>query len=232
MAKKKKIKRKELLKEPDEFLTFSSRLFNWIVTHQRQLYTAGIVVAGLFLLYMGGYFYYRHMNKKAQELYNTAYEALASNMKPDTNTKDWAKTQDLFQKVIHDYSLSKASRLALPQAAYAAYRQKKYDDAIGLYEKFLSKIGDEPNYSMLTQMALAACYEKKGSMDKAIQLLEPLSQEKANPFRELAMLNLARVYLLAHRTEDSKKVLEEFVKEFPDSPFLPMAKALLPSVGS
>ncbi|RLB85302.1 MAG: hypothetical protein DRH15_03580 [Deltaproteobacteria bacterium] len=227
MAKKKKIKRKELLKEPDEFLTLSSRLFNWIITHQRQLYAAGIIVASLFVLYMAGYFYYRHINRKAQALYNVAYEALASNMKPSTDAKAWAKTQELFQEVINRYSLSKASCLALSQAAYAAYRQKKYDEAIALYEKFLSKIGDEPNYRMLIQMALAACYEEKGEIDQAIQLLELLSEEKANPFRELALINLARVYRLANKVEDSKRVLKEFIVAFPDSPFLPMEKALL-----
>jgi len=227
MAKKKKIKRKELLKEPDEFLTLSSRLFNWVTTHQRQLAYAGVAVAGLFVLYVAGYLYYRHLNKEAQGRYNAAYEAMAANMKPDSDPKAWEKTESLFMEVVNRYSLSRVSRLALPQAAYAAYRERKYDEAIKLYQQFLSKIGEEADYQMLTQMALAACYEAKGDYSKSIQLLEPLSQEKANPFRELAMISLARVYRLADRSKDSKRTLKQFIEEFPNSPFLTLAKALL-----
>jgi len=227
MAKKRKIKRKELLKEPDEFLTLSSRFFNWVTTHQRHLAYVGIVVAGLFVLYMAGYFYYRHVNKEAQGRYNEAYELLASSMKPDAKLKSWEKTEDLFMEIINKYSLSKVSRLALPQAAYAAYRQKKYDEAIGLYKKFLAKMGQEADYRMLTQMALAACYEEEKDYGRSIQLLEPISQEKANPFRELAMIGLARVYRLADRKEDAMRTLKVFVVQFPDSPFLPIVKALL-----
>ena len=132
-------------------------------------------------------------------------------------------------EIINKYSLSKVSRLALPQAAYAAYRLNKYDEAISLYNKFLSKMGQEVDYQMLTQMALAACYEAKKDYGKSIQLLEPISQEKANPFRELAMIGLARVYRLAERKEDATRTLKDFVEQFPGSPFLPLAKALLSS---
>ena len=232
MAKKKKIKRKELLKEPDEFLTLSSRLFNWFTTHQKQLTYAGIVVAGLFVLYIGGYLYYRHINKVAQAKYNTAYEALADNIKPDFDPKAWEKTKKLFMEIVTKYSLSKVSRLALPQAAYAAYRQGSYEQAIKLYKKFLSKMSNETNYQMMAQMALASCYEEKKDYSKAAQLLEPISQEKANPFRELAMMSLARVYRLAKRNEDSKRILKQFIEEFPNSPFLPLAKALLGSASA
>ncbi len=227
MAKKKKIKRKELLKEPDEFLTFSSRLFSWVTTHQRQLAYAGVVVVGLFALYIGGYLYYRHINKVAQSKYNDAYQALAAGMKPDANPKTWEKTEKLFMQVITKYSLSRVSRLAFPQAAYAAYRKGHYGEAIKLYKRFLSKVSNETNYQILTQMALASCYEEKKDYARAVQLLEPISQEKANPFREFAMMSLARVYRLAKKDKESKRILKQFTEEFPDSPFLPMAKALL-----
>lgn len=229
---KKKIKRKELLKEPDEFLTFSSRLFYWIHTHQRHLAYAGAVILGLFALYMAGYFYYGHLNKQGQTHYNLAYQTMTSNMKPDNDPKKWEEAERLFKKVVKDYSLSKVSRLALPEAAYAAYRQKRYDEAISLYANFLHKIGDDPQYRILTQIALATCYEAKGELAKAAKQLEPITQDMTSPFRELAMMNLARVYRLEHKQKDAKKILEQFVKQFPDSPFLPMVKAILSAAHS
>ena len=210
-------------------MTLSARLFNWVTSHQRELAYAGVVVAGFVVLYMAGYLYYGHVTKEAQARYNAAYRAMTASMKPDSDSKQWQKTKSLFMEVVNKYSLSKVSRLALPQAAYAAYHEKKYDEAIRLYEQFLSKIGEEADYRGLTQIALAACYEAKGDYPRSIQSLEPLSQERANPYRELAMISLARVYRLSDRPNDCTRVLKQFVKDFPNSPFHPLAKCLLAS---
>ena len=54
MAKKRKKTRKELLKEPDEFITLSSKLIGFGVEHKNQLiYGLGIIVA-LALIVSGG----------------------------------------------------------------------------------------------------------------------------------------------------------------------------------
>ena len=46
MAKKRKKTRKELLKEPDEFMTLSGKLIKFAVEHKKQLtYGLGIILA-------------------------------------------------------------------------------------------------------------------------------------------------------------------------------------------
>ena len=48
-----------------------------------------------------------------------------------------------------------------------------------------------------------------------------------DPFKETVMLSLARLYRLDNQTEKAKEILKEFVEQYKDSPFLPMAKAYL-----
>ena len=137
------------------------------------------------------------------------------------------KSEDLFDRVIDEYGLSKAARLALPQLAYLKFADKKYDEAIALYEEFANEVSEDRDYQSLTNLALAACYEAKGDLKKAIENLNPILDRADDPFRETAMFSVARLDRLDGQPDKAKKILEEFVEQYKTSPFLPMAKAQL-----
>ncbi len=224
---KKKVKRKELLKEPDEFLTFSARAFNWVSTHRNQLVTAAVIIGVLIGLYVAGWGYWRYTNKKAQEAYNQAYSILLKSLHPDASPEEWKKAEEGFKRVFEDYGLSKVAPLALPEAAMAAYLQGRYDEAIKLYKKFLGEMGQETLYQTLTRLAMATCFEAKGDPASAKEVLQEVLNGPDGPFKALAHLSLARVYSSTTEEDKAKKSLEQFLKQLPDSPFVPVAKAML-----
>ena len=206
---KKKITRKQLLKEPDEFLTLSGKAFNYARTHGKQLQYLGIALGVFALLLLGGYFYYGYVNKKGQETYNEAYEVFKKDFKSGSNLADLKKAGALFEKVVDKYGLS------------------KYDGAISLYRKFLDDVSGNNRYESLARLALAACYEQKGEFETAIITLRPIVEEKGNPFGEPALFHLGRLYRLNHQASEEKKAIEEFIKTYKNSPFLPMVQAHL-----
>ena len=224
---KKKITRKELLKGTDEFLSFSSKAVNFISIHMRELKIVGLAIAILAVAYLGLTTYLRYVNKNGQNAYNTAYHSLAKEMKPDANPDNLRKSEELFRKVTDEYGLSKAARLALPQIAYLKFLDKKYDEAIVLYQKFFDKVLGNTEYESMANLALAACFEAKGDLKTAIETLIPVVETHDNSFREAAKLSLARLYRLDHKPEKAKEILKEFAQEYTDSPFLPLAKAHL-----
>lgn len=224
---KKKITRKELLKGTDEFLSFSSKAVNFISIHMRELKIVGLAIAILAGAFLGLTTYLRHVNKNGQNAYNTAYHSLAKEMKPDANPDNLRKSEELFRKVTDEYGLSKAARLALPQIAYLKFLDKKYDEAIVLYQKFFDKVSGNTEYESMANLALAACFEAKGDLKAAIETLIPVVKTPDNSFREAAKLSLARLYRLDHKPEKAKEILKEFAQEYTDSPFLPLAKAHL-----
>ncbi len=223
----KKTTRKELLKGTDEFLTLSSKAVNFITTHLRELKYAGFAIAILVVAYLGVTTYLRYVNKNGQNAYNTAYQTLTKEMKPDANPDNLRKSEELFIKVTDDYGLSKVARLALPQIAYLKFLDKKYDEAIVLYRKFLDKVSGNTEYELMANLALAACFEAKGDLKTAMETLIPVVEVPDNSFREPAMLSLARLYRLDNRPEKAREILNEFVEQHADSPLLPFAKAQL-----
>jgi predicted negative regulator of RcsB-dependent stress response len=223
----KKISRKELLKGTDEFLTFSGKAVNFMTTHQRELKYAGVVIAILVVAYLGITTYLRYVNKNGQNAYNTAYQTLTKEMKPDANRDNLLKSEELFSKVTDDYGLSKVAQLALPQIAYLKFLDKKYDEAIGLYQKFLDKVAGNTEYELMTNLALAACFEAKGDLKSATEILIPVIEIPDSSFSEPAMLSLARLYRLDNKPEKAREILNKFVEQHLDSPLLPFAKAQL-----
>jgi len=223
----KKLTRKELLKETDEFLTLSNRVVMFFNAHLRGLKYCGIAIAVIVAGYLAVYGYMRHINKSGQEVYNMAYDTLTDNLDPDVTPEKLKKAEELFERVIDEYGMSKAARLALPQIGHVKFAEKNYDDAILYYDKFAAEVSGDKEYETLTSLALAGCYEAKGDMKKAILLLSSIVDAPDNLFRETAMLSLERVYRIDNQPEKATEILKKFVQEYKTSPFLPMALARL-----
>ncbi len=224
---KRKLSRKELLKSPDEFLTISARVARYLSSHIRELKYAGAAVAVIIAVYIGVTMYIGSVNNKGQEAYNLAYYNLAEEGKLFPDSEELKESEELFRRVIEEHGMSKAAELALPQIAHAEFVNGNYDEAEDLYGKFLKKFSWDSRYKSLTSVALAACYEARGKIKTAIEILEPVLNERDNPFRESAMLSLARLYRLDNRMEQEKAILKDFIESYRDSPFLPMAQARL-----
>lgn len=224
---KKRLSRKELLKGTDEFLSFSSRAVNFFNDHLRELKYVGIGVAVVIVGYLSIYTYVQHVDKKGQETYNLAYEILIQGKGPAASLEDQEESAKLFQKVVDDYGMSEAARLALPQVAHIQFLEGDYDQAIEHYDRFAEALSDTEAYKGLNRLALAACYEAKGAYKEAVDMLSPVVKSQDNPFRESAMLSLERVFRLDGQTQRAEGLLKEFVQTYPNSPFLPMAKARL-----
>jgi outer membrane protein assembly factor BamD (BamD/ComL family) len=224
---KKKTTRKDLLKTEDEFLTLSARAVNYYNAHVFLFKIIGVAVAVIAVAYIALHFYLRSVNKKGQHSYNMAYYALTQKMEPQVDSETLKESEALFQELRDKYGLSKVARLALPQIAYIKFVEKDYDEAIALYKEFLGEISGDAEYESLTRLALATCYEAKGDLKASVETLEDILNRADNPFKESAMLSLARVYRLENKNEKSKAILKEFIEKYPTSPFLPLAKAHL-----
>lgn len=224
---RKKATRKELLKSPDEFMTFSSRAIEFYRAHQKQFQYAGMAVCLIILAYLGFNTYMRYVNRKGQAAYNEAYYTLMKKVRPNMTAQDLKKAEELFDKVRREYGLSKAARLAIPQVAYGKFAEKKYDEAIALYREFLENVSGDREYESLTLLALGACYESKGDLKAAMDILNPLIHLQDNPFRDMALMSLARLYRLENRPEKEKELLKQLVEQYPESPYYPIAKSRL-----
>ena len=222
----KKVTRKELLREEDEFTTFSGQAILFFREHSRQLNYVMIGMAAVALIYLGFNFFVGRTNKKGQDVYNQAFYSLTQSRVSGATTVP-LQAEEEFQRVLDDFSLSKVSRLARPQLAQMKFQKGEYDEAVALYQEFLKDASDQPLYQSLARLGLAACYEAKGEYQKATEILAKMANDPGDPFKAQAMLDLARVYRLSDQGDKSKEILSAFVTDYETSPFVPFAKAHL-----
>jgi tetratricopeptide (TPR) repeat protein len=223
---KKRVTRKELLKGPDEFLTFSERALIYMRGHIRQIKLAGAAVGIILLAVFALQTYLHSVDRKGQTAYNEGYYLLVENLNPDADPEKWKKAGESFQQVIREHGRSKVAPLSFPQMGLVDFLTGDYDQAIASYQAYIQKAPNNSFYRPLASLALASCYEAKGELKSAIEVLSPM--EKGNiPFKEPVLLSLARVYRLDDQHEKAKGVLRSFIETHADSPYISLAKAQL-----
>ena len=226
---KQKTSRKELLKGPDEFVTFSAGAAEFIRTHQQQLRYIGYVVLAIVVAYFALHIWMGHVNKMGQMAYNAAEEDMrAWMMKSDPDPEAMKKSGELFSEVIENHGMSNAAPLASALAAHVKVLEKDYPQAIVLYKNFLDEFSGDTQYETLGRLALTSCYEASGDLKTALETLSPMVGKTVDsPFREMAMWHLARLYRLNNQPEKELEMLKEFTEQYTNSPFHTMAKARL-----
>ena len=196
-----------------------SKYFNYT------LYSALIVL----ILCIGIYGYISYENKKAEKEYNAALKMLFENLEKGANNERINKALDMLKHIIKRYPFSRSSELSKAFVGYIYFIKGDYKNALIFYEKFKSKCPESiPEYRCLSELAISSCYEAKKDIKSAIRILKKfLDEYPKSPFREFALLNLARLYELDNNINSSKEAIKKFIKEYPQSPFFYMAKAKL-----
>jgi tetratricopeptide (TPR) repeat protein len=224
---KKRVTRKELLRKEDEFVSLSTRIYQFVVEHRVQIQWAAICVVAIIVIIVGISLYFRHLNQKALAAYNIAFKSLVSDSSSQAAEESIQRATEELDRLIREYGWTKVATLAIPQLAYLKFGQGNYDEAISLYETYLEKIKTGSIYQPMAYFGLAACYEAKGEYQSAIRYLNKIIENDTSFLKEEAMFSLGRVYELSGRRELSKDTFRSFVSQFPQSPLLPLAKAHL-----
>ena len=224
---KKKTTRKELLKKDDEFISLSTRFFEYVSTHGKQIQYLTVSVMIIIAIVIGISFYFKHLNKKSLAAYNLAYTNLVSDSSSDISEDTITKSIEELDSLIKKYGWTKMATLAIPQLAYLKFGQGKYDEAISLYQTYLNKDKSSSIYHLMAHFGLAAAYEAKSEHQSAIQHLKKIIDDENNFLKEEAMFSLGRLYALSGQQEMSKKIFTDFINQFNESALVPLAKANL-----
>jgi predicted negative regulator of RcsB-dependent stress response len=212
-AQKKSISRKELLKKPDEFITTSNKIANWVTAHYQKVIWMGAVV----VLGAGAFFGYRaydaHQEKQGREAYFTALE---SSEIPQRIKK--------LSSVTADYSGTQGAQKAWISLGHLYYQQKDFTRALTAYRSALSQGKLPPEFQSLINESLAYVLEEKGDLKGAADAFSQLLKGSDPLLKENANLNLARVQVKLGQTKEAKSTYQAFLKSFPDSIYAPLVR--------
>lgn len=224
MAAAKKKSRKELLKEPDVVLTWSTRLLA-VVAEYKIAIICGVVglmaVAALF----SGYQYYDHRQEaKAGVLIDEAlakYERLRSGESPEQAVK--AVGED-FKRIIasHGSRLSgDTARLIYANLLYAA---GDFPQAADLYRALQGRFNDFPLIRFQVTQSLGYTLVALQDDAGAARVFE-MALAAADPrLADGVLYELGTIYARLGETEKSTATLNRILSDHPDSVYIALVK--------
>jgi predicted negative regulator of RcsB-dependent stress response len=204
----KNITKKELLKKPDEFITLSNKTLNWT----RENYKTVIWGASGIILILAAYFGYSAYRSHQENLAHDKYFYSQEQTDPEQKLKQ-------MEGVIKEYPGTQGAYLAMISTANFYYQKKEYPKAIASYQMALDKGKFPEDITILIKENLAYAFEEKGDYPSAIKTYTDITQGKEPFQKEEGMMSLARVYQKMGKKEEAKKAYQDFIKNYPNSPY-------------
>ena len=224
MANKLKKTRKELLKEPDEFITISGKLIGFIVEHKNQLtYALGLIVA-LALIFSGYRFFSIRSENKASALLDQGlakYEKFKNDKQP---VEAYDQVSADFQLILDKYGSKKNGKIARLTYANICYKAGKYEQAIALYKKSLKDFEKHPAIHNQVVGSLGYAYEQQADYANAVSYFESLSSTPDTIMRGDALYHLGWLYDKLEQTEKSKEAYNKIVSDHQDFIYIDLVK--------
>jgi tetratricopeptide (TPR) repeat protein len=226
MAKKIKKTRKELLKEPDEFITISGKIIGFLVDHKNQItYALGIIVA-LALIFSGYRFFSIRSENKASTLLDQGlakYEKFKNDKQP---VEAYDQVSADFQLILDKYGSKNNGMIARLTYANICYKAGKYEQAIELYKKSLKDF--EENQTIYNQVigSLGYTYEQQADYANAVSYFEQLSSapDTIMIMRGEAFYHLGWLYDKLGNAEKSKEAYNKIISDHQDFIYIDLVK--------
>jgi tetratricopeptide (TPR) repeat protein len=225
MAKKRKKTRKELLKEPDEFITLSGKLINLAVEHKTLLTYSIAIIIGLAVIITGiRLFSIRAENKAAALLDNSLakYESLKNEKKIPVEV--YGAVSPDFQLILDKYGSKESGKIARLTFANICYNAGKYEQAIELYKTSLEDFEKHPLLQYQVLGSLGYAWEQLNDYATAAVYFEKLTSAPEPIMRAEALYHLGWLYDKLGQSERSKAAFNKILSEHQDFIYLDLVK--------
>ena len=224
MAKPRKKTRKELLKEPDEFITLSGRMIQFALKYKTQLtYGLGFIVA-VAIVFSAVRFISARAETKASVLLAQSlakYEAIKNEKKPGEIYEEISEDFEIISRKYGGKDNEKLARLVYADICFDA---GKYDQAIDLYRMLLNDFATHPMIHNQILNNLGYCHEQLSDFAKAVEYFERTSNSPNSMLHDEALYHLGWLYNKLGQSEKSKQAFNKIISDHPDFMYIDLVK--------
>jgi tetratricopeptide (TPR) repeat protein len=224
MAKKKRVTRRQLLKEPDEFLTFSAKGIRFVSDNKKPVLGAIIGVVVVALAFAGFRYFSNLSERKAHEIFEQGRLHYLAEISGDETAQAQEKAAEHFEKVIKKYPSTSAARFSLLVYADMSYHTGDYQKAIELYQKALSAFSGEGPIQKLILGGLAYAYEAEKDYKAAAEYFQRITDTQDEFMKGDAYYNLGRIMEAMNHQEKALGAYNKVVQAYSDSVGFQIAK--------
>lgn len=218
---RKRVTRKELLKEPDEFMTITGKIIQFVRTYQRYILygTSALVIIGLTF---AGIRYYRGW--KENKAYASLEQAIEQYEAMDEKNKDLSTAKTDFQTLVKKYAGYSGGKIARVIYANLCYETGDYDSAIDQYTKALEDFADHPSLKTFIQSSIGYSYQAKKNYQAAADQFEAMVSDPAIYMKDEALFNLGLLYAKLGKPDKSREAFQKILTDYADSNYIEMVK--------
>jgi len=220
----KKVSRKKLLKEPDEFITFTGKLIRLVSTYQKQMTIALGIVVAVFLIFSIFKFYANRMENNAFNLLSQANDKFNSVLLSKDAVTALKEVEKDFEYILKEYSRYQGGKIARVNYANYCYQAGEYDKASGLYTEALKDFGKNPSYGNIILNGLGYSYKAKKDYETSAKYFEMIASSNTPMLKDEALFNLSKLYVILGKDNKRTETLKTIVSDYPESIYIELAK--------
>lgn len=224
--------RKEL-KEPDEFVSYTSRAYQWMQHNWRWLAVgAGAVILAI----LAAQLYNWHQAKQegqASALFVEAKKILEAPVsaddelaKEESTPGKYASEKEKLQAALEKMRQVTEKHPSVKTALLARYYQGEilrrlgeYDKAQEAFEQFLKEAGNSSDFSAFALEGIAFCLEAKGNSAAARENYRRMTQPPFNTQPDRGLYHLARLAQKQGKADEARKTYQEILEKYPQTAF-------------
>ncbi len=226
---KKRITRKQLLKEPDEFITLTGKIIRFIKKYQTPILgvTCGIFVAILLMIGLKAYF--KLSETKAFALLDRSMAEYELSLKSNGPQKAYHDVQKNFETIIDEYSGRNGGKIAKVVYANICYNAGDFTKAVKLYVKALADFDNDSFIKNSILSSLGHAYEKAGDYKSAAGYFEKVAAVEAASMKDEALFNLGGIYLQIGDKVQSTGSFKKIMTDHVDSMYIDIVNEKIPN---
>jgi tetratricopeptide (TPR) repeat protein len=209
--------RKELLKEPDEFITFSSRIFSWAARYKNEITYAVLGVLVLAAAFSGWAYYSNRREAAAASLLAQALAKLERLSAEKPKGQAVREVSDDFRRIYTDYSSCTNGNIARLLDADLCYEIGDYSKAADLYKASLPQFADQPLIHFQILKSLGYTYEALKDAAAAVTYFEQAQAAGEPSLQDDVLFHLGELYARLGQKEKSADAFQRIIREHPDS---------------
>lgn len=209
MVTRVRLSRKQLIKEPDQFLTASDKVLGFC-RNNRTLVTSA--AAGLIVL-LGALWVYRYNQQVQVVRMESLLFEMKQKLQEDFDKNPERAIADLNERV-EKIAPGRQKQRAKLILADAYYRSRQFEKSGQIYSEVAGATGTGDLYHGLAQLGLAYSHEAGRNFKKAIDLLKSIVEQNATLPLFPIYLDLVRCYELDNDPKNALLVLREMKSKF------------------
>lgn len=216
--------RKQLLKEPDEFITFSGKLIQFGMRYKTQLTYVAAILVGLIVVVSGYRFFSIRSENNAETLLNQAVAKYQTALNGQDSEKAYQTVSEDFQLILNKYGSKNSGKIARVIFANICFDAGDYAKAIELYRQSLEDFKKHAFMINLIRNDLGYAHEQLNDIPMAVSYFEKIAENQEPILRDDALFNLGVLYENSGDHQKSADAFQRIITEHPDSMYIEMVK--------